>query len=86
MAEIVYRIKDLSLRLGRSSLTIKRWEKKKYIPQARRDARGWRIYTSREMKEIIKNVQKTNHFLARKNYSPKKSITPILQSYGKDGN
>jgi DNA-binding transcriptional MerR regulator len=69
MAEIVYRIKDLALRLGCSLLTVKRWEKKKYIPQARRDARGWRTYTSREMEEIIKNAQKTNHFLARKNYS-----------------
>lgn len=69
MIEIVYRIKDLSLRLGCSPLTIKRWEKKKYIPQARRDSKGWRIYTSKEIKEIVKNVQKTNRFLTRKNYS-----------------
>ena len=69
MAEIVYRIKDLSLRLGCSPLTIKRWEKKKYIPQARKDVKGWRIYTSKEIEEIVKNVQKTNRFFARKNYS-----------------
>ncbi|MBT9132380.1 MerR family transcriptional regulator [candidate division NPL-UPA2 bacterium Unc8] len=71
MAEIIYRIKDLSLRLGRSPLTVKRWEKKKYIPQARRDAKGWRIYTGKEIKKIVKDVKETNYFLARKNYSPK---------------
>jgi DNA-binding transcriptional MerR regulator len=71
MTEIVYRIKDLSLRLGCSTLTIKRWEKRKYIPQARRDAKGWRTYTSEEVEKIVKNAQKTNNFLARKNYSSK---------------
>ena len=62
MSSKVYRIKDLALRLDRNILTIKRWEKKGWIPQARTDSRGWRVYSDTEIREIIKKVKETNYF------------------------
>jgi len=62
MANKVYKIKDLALRLDRSILTIKRWEKQGLIPQARKDSRGWRIYTEAEVQEILQKVRESNYF------------------------
>ncbi|NOX97695.1 MAG: MerR family transcriptional regulator [Nitrospirae bacterium] len=69
MAGPTYRISDLALRIDRSPLTIKRWEKKGYIPSVKRDSRGWRIYTAKEINQIIAIVRKTNYFLDKKNYA-----------------
>jgi DNA-binding transcriptional MerR regulator len=62
MANKVYKIKDLALRLDRSILTIKRWERQGLIPKARKDSRGWRIYTEAEVRDILRLVQTTNYF------------------------
>jgi len=62
MSNKVYKIKDLALRLDRSILTIKRWEKQGLIPKARKDSRGWRIYTEAEVRDILRLVQATNYF------------------------
>ena len=62
MSNKVYKIKDLSLRLDRSILTIKRWERQGLIPKARKDSRGWRIYTEAEVRDILRLVQATNYF------------------------
>jgi DNA-binding transcriptional MerR regulator len=62
MPSKVYKIKDLALRLDRSILTIKRWEKQGLIPTARKDSRGWRIYTDAEVRDILRLVQATNYF------------------------
>lgn len=62
MANKVYKIKDLALRLDRSVLTIKRWEKQGLLPNARKDSRGWRVYTEAEVQEILQIVQETNYF------------------------
>jgi len=62
MASTIYKIKDLALRLDRSILTIKRWEKQGLIPKARKDSRGWRIYTDAEIRDILRLVQATNYF------------------------
>ena len=62
MSSKVYRIKDLALRIDRNILTIKRWEKKGWIPQPRIDSRGWRVYSDSEIQEIIKKVKDTNYF------------------------
>jgi DNA-binding transcriptional MerR regulator len=62
MAGNLYKIKDLALRLDRSILTIKRWEKQGLIPQARKDSRGWRVYTEEEVQAILKKVRETNYF------------------------
>jgi len=62
MSNKVYKIKDLALRLDRSILTIKRWERQGLIPKARKDSRGWRIYTEAEDRDILRLVQATNYF------------------------
>jgi DNA-binding transcriptional MerR regulator len=62
MASKPYKIKDLALRLDRSILTIKRWERQGLIPQARKDSRGWRVYTEQEVQAILKKVRETNYF------------------------
>lgn len=58
----LYKIKDLALRLDRSILTIKRWEKQGLIPKARRDSRGWRVYTGEEVQAILQRARETNYF------------------------
>jgi DNA-binding transcriptional MerR regulator len=62
MANKLYKIKDVALRIDRSILTLKRWEKQGLIPEARKDSRGWRIYTEEEVQEILRRVRKTNYF------------------------
>jgi DNA-binding transcriptional MerR regulator len=62
MSAKLYKIKDLALRLDRSILTIKRWEKHGLIPKARKDSRGWRVYTEDEVQAILKKVRETNYF------------------------
>jgi DNA-binding transcriptional MerR regulator len=62
MANKVYKIKDVALRLDRSILTIKRWEKQGLLPKARKDSRGWRIYTEAEVQAILQRVRETNYF------------------------
>jgi len=62
MSARVYKIKDLALRLDRTILTIKRWEKRGLIPAPRKDSRGWRVYTESEVKNILQLVKETNYF------------------------
>jgi DNA-binding transcriptional MerR regulator len=62
MANKLYKIKDVALRIDRSILTLKRWEKQGLIPEARKDSRGWRIYTEGEVEEILRRVRETNYF------------------------
>jgi DNA-binding transcriptional MerR regulator len=62
MPSKVYTIKDLALRLDRSVLTIKRWEQQGLIPKARKDSRGWRVYTEAEVQAILRKVRETNYF------------------------
>jgi DNA-binding transcriptional MerR regulator len=58
----LYKIKDVALRLDRSILTIKRWEKQGLIPKARKDSRGWRVYSEEEVQAILKKVRETDYF------------------------
>ena len=62
MAAKLYKIGDLALRLDRSILTIKRWEKQGLIPKARKDSRGWRVYTEDEVQAILTKVRESNYF------------------------
>jgi DNA-binding transcriptional MerR regulator len=62
MASKLYKIGDVALRLDRSILTIKRWEKQGLIPKARKDSRGWRVYTEDEVQAILKKVRESNYF------------------------
>ena len=62
MPSKVYTIKNLALRLDRSVLTIKRWEQQGLLPKARKDSRGWRVYTEAEVQAILRKVRETNYF------------------------
>jgi DNA-binding transcriptional MerR regulator len=65
MLSTAYRIKDLALRLDRSILTIKRWEERGWIPLARKDSRGWRVYSEDELDGILRLVRETSYFRHR---------------------
>ena len=56
-------VADLAKSLDRSVRTIKEWEKKGLIPKARRDSRGWRIYTAQQAEKISKHVKRHRFFL-----------------------
>lgn len=44
-----FTINDLAKRLYVSAKTLKKWEREKKIPEARRNPFGWRLYTEHEM-------------------------------------
>lgn len=69
MPIVVYRIIDVALRLGRNPLTIKRWEERGFIKQARRDSRGWRIYSEDEVQELVDRAHATDYFKEEKSYA-----------------
>ena len=48
-----YRISDIAKQVDRSTMAVQRWEKEKLIPRAKRDSRGWRIYTKDQVDEIV---------------------------------
>lgn len=60
-----YYINEILRELDRNKTTLIRWEEKGLIPKAKRDSRGWRYYSQKELKRIIKLIKKNNYF--RKN-------------------
>lgn len=63
---VVFSIDDLALRVDRSPLTVKRWEKKNLIPAPRRDSRGWRVYSKAEVDYIVNLVLTTKSLSVNK--------------------
>ena len=57
-----YRLQDILQKIDRNKTTLIRWEEEGLIPKAKRDSRGWRCYSKKEVDEIIDLVQKTNYF------------------------
>ena len=57
-----YRVSDIANQVDRSTMAVMRWEKDKLIPKAKRDSRGWRVYTKEEVEHIVDLVKKTNYF------------------------
>lgn len=57
-----YRLQDILQKIDRNKTTLIRWEEEGLIPKAKRDSRGWRCYSKKEVDEIISLVQKTNYF------------------------
>ncbi len=57
-----YRISDIAAQVDRSITALRRWEIEGMMPKAKRDSRGWRIYTKKQVEEIIKLIKKTNYF------------------------
>ena len=50
-------ITEVARELGVTTKTITRWEKAGKIKQAKRDWRGWRVYSSSELEEMKSFVQ-----------------------------
>lgn len=57
-----YRISDIAKQVDRSTIAVARWEKNGFIPKAKRDSRGWRIYTKEDVEKIVGIVKKTKYF------------------------
>lgn len=57
-----YRIREITQRIDRDKSTIIRWENLGLIPKARRDSRGWRMYSSHDIDAIVEQVKRTNYF------------------------
>ena len=45
-------VTEIAEQLGVSSKTITRWEKSGKIRRAKRDWRGWRVYSSEDLQEM----------------------------------
>lgn len=61
--EEIIHIADLAKSLDRSIRTVKEWEKKGLIPKARRDSRGWRVYSPEQADKILKHVKRHRFFI-----------------------
>jgi len=57
-----YRVSDIAKRTDRTPTTILRWEKTGLIPRAKRDSRGWRMYSKDEVESIVGLIQHTHYF------------------------
>lgn len=57
-----YRISEILKRIDRSKTTLLRMEKEGKIPKARKDSRGWRYYSMKDVEkniDVIKSMYKT---------------------------
>lgn len=70
-----YRLKDIVKQIDRDKSTLIRWEKQGLIPKAKRDSRGWRCYTQKEIKKIVKLAKETNYFQKSTDNSKVRSLT-----------
>ncbi len=57
-----YRLKDIQEKIDRDKSTLIRWEKEGLIHKAKRDSRGWRYYSQKEMMEIVNRVLSSDYF------------------------
>lgn len=57
-----YYINEILKKIDRNKTTLIRWEKQGLIPKAKRDSRGWRYYTKKEVELIIKLIKETDYF------------------------
>ena len=62
MQDKKYRLKDIQEKIDRDKTTLIRWETQGKIPEAKRDSRGWRYYSKKEVIDIVGLVLSTNYF------------------------
>jgi len=62
MQDKKYRLKDIQEKIDRDKTTLIRWETQGKIPEAKRDSRGWRYYTKKEVIDIVSLVLSTDYF------------------------
>ncbi len=61
-----YRLIDIARQVDRDKSTVIRWEELGFIKKAKRDSRGWRYYSKREVDVIVSEVLRTNYFALKK--------------------
>jgi predicted site-specific integrase-resolvase len=69
-----YRIKDIEKILDRDRNTILRWEREGKILPARKDSRGWRIYTDEDIQKIINYISNANPYYSSATIGLNKNI------------
>jgi len=57
-----YRVSDIASQVDRSTMAVLRWEKDGLIPKAKKDSRGWRVYSKKDVDAIVKLVRNTKYF------------------------
>lgn len=57
-----YRLNDIVKTIGRHKTTLLSWEKRGFIPKAKKDNRGWRYYTEKDVQKIIDLIKKNHYF------------------------
>lgn len=55
-------LNEILREIDRNKTTLIRWEEEGLIPKARRDSRGWRYYSQKEVQRIIKLIKKNKYF------------------------
>jgi DNA-binding transcriptional MerR regulator len=58
-----FKVAELARQIDRTSRTVKEWEKKGLIPKPQRDSRGWRVYSEKQLLDIIRLVKSRNYFV-----------------------
>lgn len=57
-----YRLKDIEEKIDRDKTTLIRWEKDGLILKAKRDSRGWRYYSQKQVQDIVSRILSTDYF------------------------
>ena len=57
-----YRVSDIAKQVDRTTIAVMRWEREGLIPLAKRDSRGWRMYTKEQVEKIVNLVKRTKYF------------------------
>jgi len=62
MSKERYYLNEILKRIDRNKTTLIRWEAAGLIPKAKRDSRGWRYYTEKEVLAVVKLIKDTEYF------------------------
>ncbi|MCH7828921.1 MerR family transcriptional regulator [Patescibacteria group bacterium] len=62
MSKERYYLNEILKRVDRNKTTLIRWEAVGLIPKAKRDSRGWRYYTEKEVLAVVKLIKDTEYF------------------------
>jgi len=57
-----YYLNEILSQIERNKTTFIRWEEMGLVPKAKRDSRGWRYFTEKEVKKIVDLIKKTDYF------------------------
>lgn len=53
---VYYRVKDVEKLIDRDKATLFRWEREGKIDPPKRDSRGWRLYTEKDLDKMKKLI------------------------------